>query len=213
MQSILLTIQCEKGSLLLRESKEPMRNSSVKLFYFVNLIQMIQYGWDRNAKFRCYLKSILRCINPYNSFQFIIIINSTQEFFYSVATISRLVHLFRKWKLSICECDLLRKGAVPWERSSSCYNEIEREWKRQKFTSVSSVSFTIVMTQCITLPRDDILTECEGALHIRKSTTVIFWINCQLEAMTLFNTKFQAKNSVSLLHQSPTIILHHQGKI
>ena len=58
------------------------------------------------------------------------------------------------------------------------------------------------MTQCNTLLCDGFLTKCKGAIHIRKSTTVIFWINCQFEAVTLFNTKFQGKNSVLLPHQS-----------
>ena len=51
------------------------------------------------------------------------------------------------------------------------------------------------------LPWDGTLTRCKGAVHIRKSTTVIFWINCQFETMTLFKTKFQVENSVLPLHQ------------
>ena len=54
----------------------------------------------------------------------------------------------------------------------------------------------------ITLPWNGTLTECKGAIDICKSTTVIFWINCQFETVMLFNTKFQSENSVLPLHQS-----------
>ena len=60
--------------------------------------------------------------------------------------------------------------------------------------------------QCITLSWDGTLAKCETAIHICISTTVIFWINCLVEAVTLFNTKFQAKNSVLPLHQSQPLL-------
>ena len=59
-------MRCRKGSPLFRESKETQASkrltsdprliraeSICQAFYFVDLTQMIQYGWDINAKFRC----------------------------------------------------------------------------------------------------------------------------------------------------------------
>ena len=66
---------------------------------------------------------------------------------------------------------------------------------------------------CSTLSWDSTLTECKGTIYIRKSTTVMFWINCQFEDVTLFNTKFQGENSVLPLYKSLAIMLHHQGKL
>ena len=84
------------------------------------------------------------------------------QLYLRIATFSRLVHLFRKWQLSICECEL------------------------HLYTSMGYGT----------------LAKCKDAIHIHKSTIVIFWINYQFKAVTLLNTKFQRKTSVMPMHQS-----------